>query len=102
MKPAAPATSVLDEVTTWPGISTRRTSRGATAIVFDGHELGHIHRSRGTLDMPLPEDRRAEVLNAGRAKDWFPGWVSKPLANDADEQDGIVLLRQSYDELRTR
>jgi Family of unknown function (DUF5519) len=93
---------VLDEVTTWPGISTRRTSRGAAAIVFDGHELGHIHRSRGTLDMPLPDDRRAEVLNAGRAKDWFPGWVSKPLANDADEQDGIALLRQSYDELRTR
>jgi hypothetical protein len=54
---------MLDEVTTWPGISTRRTSRGATAIVFDGHELGHVHRSRGTLDMPVADDRRAEVLN---------------------------------------
>jgi hypothetical protein len=35
MKTASPATSVLDEVTTWPGISTRTTSRGATAIVFE-------------------------------------------------------------------
>jgi hypothetical protein len=99
MKTATPATSVLDEVTTWPGISTRRTSRGASAIVFDGHELGHVHRSRGTLDMPLPDVRRAEVLNSARAKEWFSGWVSKPLTTNTDAQDGIALLRESYDEL---
>ena len=52
--------------------------------------------------MPLPDDPRAEALSAGRAKEWFPGWVSKPLANDADAQDAIALLRRSYDELRTR
>ena len=52
--------------------------------------------------MPLPDDRRAEVLNAGRAKEWFPGWVSKPVANDTAAQDGIALLRQSYDELHTQ
>ena len=102
MKTASPATSVLDEVTTWPGISTRRTSRGATAILFDSHELGHVHPSRGTLDMPLPDDRRAQVLNAARAQEWFPGWISKRLANDADAQDGIALLRDSYNELQAR
>jgi hypothetical protein len=52
--------------------------------------------------MPLPDNRRAEVLHAARAKKWFPGWVSKPLANDADAHDGIALLRESYDELHTR
>ena len=56
--------------------------------------------NRGTLDMPLPDDKRTEMLNAGRAKECYPGWVSKPLANDADAQDGIALLRRSYDELR--
>ncbi len=35
----SPATSVLEEVTSWPGISTRTTSRGAAAIVFEGHKL---------------------------------------------------------------
>jgi len=69
MKTASPATSVLEEVTTWPGIRTRTTSRGATAIVFERHELGHVHPNRGTLDMPLPDDRRAQVLNAARAKE---------------------------------
>jgi Luciferase len=82
------ATSVLDEVTTWPGISTRTTSRGATAIVFEGHELGDVHPNRGTLDMPLPEDRRTEVLNGGQAKEWFPGWVSKPLATTQTHRTG--------------
>jgi hypothetical protein len=42
------------------------------------------------------------VLAAGRATEWFSNWVSKPLASDADAQDGITLLRESYDELRPR
>jgi hypothetical protein len=50
----------------------------------------------------LADDRRAKVLNARRAKEWFSGWVSKPLANNADAQDGIALLRESYDELRVQ
>ena len=70
--------------------------------MFDGHELGHLHPDRGTLDMPLADDRRAEVLNAARASEWFSGWVSKPLRDDAAAQDGIALLRGSYDELRAR
>ena len=102
MKSAAPAASVLDEVTTWPGVSTEPTSRGATAIVFEGHQLGHLHRGRRTLDFPLSDDRRTEVLKAARANEWFPGWVSKPLATDADAKDAIALLRQSYDELRAQ
>jgi hypothetical protein len=100
MKTTSPAMSVLDEVATWTGISTQPTPRRSTPIVFDGHELGHVHPDRGTLDMPLPDNRRAEVLNTGRAKQWFSGWVSKPLVNHADAQDGTALLRQSYDELQ--
>jgi len=102
MKNTSLATSVLDEVTSWPGISTQLTPGAPPRFVFDGHELGHLHPDRGTLDMPLADDRRAEVLNAGRAREWFSGWVSKPLNDDADAQDGIVLLRASYDELHTR
>lgn len=100
MNPASLPASVLDEVATWPGVSTQTTPRGATAIVFEGHELGHVHSDRGALDLPLPDDRRAEVLNAPRASEWFSNWVSKPLADDGDADDGIALLRESYDELR--
>ena len=100
MNPTSPAATVLDEVGTWAGISTKPTARGATAILFEGHELGHVHVNRGTLDLPLPADRRAQVLEAGRAKEWFPGWVSKQLASRADADDAIALLRESYDALR--
>jgi hypothetical protein len=95
-----PPASVIDEVATWPGVTTRTTPRGATAIVFDGHEVGHVHLDRATLDLPLPDDRRAEVLAAARAKEWYSNWVSKPLSDEADAKDGIALLRQSYDDLR--
>lgn len=98
--PDSPPASVLDEVAKWPGVSTERTPRGATAIKFEGHELGHLHSDRRTLDLPLPENRRAEVLDAARAKEWYSNWVSKPLTNDGDADDGIALLRESYDELR--
>jgi hypothetical protein len=99
MNPTSPAATVLDEVATWAGITTQPTPRGATAIVFEGHELGHVHANRGTLDLPLPADRRAQVLEAGRAKEWFSGWVTKQLASRADAVDGIALLRESYDAL---
>jgi hypothetical protein len=99
MTATSPTTSVLDEVITWPGIDTQPTPRGATAIVLDGQELGHVHPDRRTLDMPLSPDRREQVLAAKRAKQWFSNYVNKPLKTDADAQDAIALLRESYDEL---
>jgi len=100
VNPTSPAATVLDEVATWAGITTQPTARGATAILFEGHELGHVHANRGTLDLPLPAKRHAQVLAAGRAEKWFSGWVTKQLANSADADDGIALLRESYDALR--
>jgi Family of unknown function (DUF5519) len=100
MNPTSPIATVLDQVATSAGITTQPTPRGATAVLFDGHELGHVHASRGTLDLPLPANRRAQVLEAGRAKEWFSGWVSKQIASRADADDGIALLRESYDALR--
>jgi hypothetical protein len=87
MNLTAPATSVIDEVRTWCGVSTRPPPRGATAIVFEGHEFGHVHADRGTLDLPLSAGRRAKVLAAARAREWFENWVTKRLANDGDAED---------------
>ena len=70
--------------------------------MVEGHEIGHVHADRGTLDLPLPDDRRAEVLKAARAKEWYANWVSKPLATDRDAADASALLRESYDALRAR
>ena len=100
MKASSPAETILDEVATWTGITTKPTPRGATAIMFEGHELGHVHPDRSTLDLPLPADRRAQVLEAGLAKKWFSNWVSKHLVSRADAEDAIALLRERYDTMR--
>ena len=39
------------------------------------------------------------MLETTRAKEWFSDWVSKPLTHEEDAQDGLALLRESYDEL---
>lgn len=96
-----PAASILETVAGWPGVTTRLTPRGSTAIVFADNELGHVHLDRATLDMPVGMTRRARIVNEGRAKEWFSDWVTKPLASDADVADGLLLLRESYDDQRT-
>jgi hypothetical protein len=58
-------------------------------------ELGHVHADGSTLDPPLPADRRAHVVEAGRAKDWFSNWVTKQLGSRADADDGIALLTEA-------
>ena len=102
MNSTSPATSVFDEVRTWPGVSTRPTPRGSTAIVFEGDELGHVHADRGTLDLPLSDDRRAKVLAAARAKEWFENWVTTdPVRRQAGasfnvDDDDLAVGRNQY------
>ena len=97
-----PAATVHQAPPPRPRVSTRVTSRGATAIFLRGKELAHVHLDRATLDKPVGDERRARILEEGRAKKWFSGWVSKRITSDADAADGLALLRESYDEQRTR
>lgn len=98
--PQRSAASILETAATWPGITTRVTPRGATAIVLRDKELARVHLDRATLDLPVGDERRARILNEGRANEWFSGWVSKPITSNADAADGLALLRESYDEQR--
>jgi hypothetical protein len=104
MPSASPIASVLDEVATWPGVRREATRRAAAAVLFANHELGHVHPTAAPSTF-VPDERRAEVLAAGCAKEWFADWVSKPIADAADAadaQDGVALLRERDDELSAR
>ena len=90
------ADSILETVVAWPGITTRLTPRGSTAIVFGDEELGHVHLDRATLDMPVGLERRARIVQQGRAREWVSDWISKSIESDADVTDGLALLRESY------
>ncbi|MDX6442625.1 MAG: hypothetical protein QOE43_2354 [Gaiellaceae bacterium] len=67
---ASLAATVLSEVATWAGITTQPTPRGATAIVFEGHELGHVHSNRGRSTFRcLPTDARKPPCRDRRRRD---------------------------------
>jgi Family of unknown function (DUF5519) len=60
MSTSSSATSVLDEVTTWPGVSIQLTPRDSTPVLVNGHELGHVHptAARSTCHSQRPDARR--------------------------------------------
>src|SRR5690348_2349766 len=61
---------------------------------------GTSTRTAARLTFPSPPTDARKCVEAGRAKEWFSNWVSKRLANDADAQDGLALLRERYDARR--
>ena len=101
MNPTSPARIVLDEVATWADITTQPAPRVATAILFDGNELGPC-TSRGT---PRPSTPRRPTRASARSRTGH-GMVlrlgQQATREPADADDGIALLRESYDALRAR
>jgi len=78
-------------------VSLRQGARRTRGVLLAGRTNASRRAAKAqsyTLDMSVPEERRAQVLEAGRAKEWFSDWVSKTLANDTDGQDGLALLRE--------
>ena len=57
MNPTSPAATVLDEVATWAGITTKPDSRGATAILFEGRDR-RLARRRRVASASQPDGRR--------------------------------------------
>jgi hypothetical protein len=92
---------IIDEVTSWPGVSTAPGRFGALALVHEGRELGHLHGDRSahfsfpkSLWRELREQRRIERHPI------FPdreGPAARPIANEDDVRDVIALMRLNYE-----
>ena len=63
-------------------------------------EIGHIHGDH-LVDLPFPKKVRDEIVAAGRAQPHHilpeTGWVSFYLRQEADVEQAIALLRESYE-----
>ena len=92
---------IIDEVTSWPGMSAAPGSRGELSLKFGKREIGHLHGDR-VLHLGFPKKIWHELKDQGRI-DFHPvfpgkpGYASREIADEADVEDVIALLRLNYD-----
>ena len=97
---------ITDEVTSWPGVEAGPGRRGEFAFRVGRRELGHLHGDHAA-HFAFPKQVWAELFAQGRVVHHpvFPGRegpAARRIADDADVQDVIALLRLNYDRIAER
>jgi hypothetical protein len=91
---------ITEEVTSWPGVEAGPGRRGEFAFRVGKREIGHLHGDHAA-HFSFPKDVWRELLAAGRIGHHpvFPGRegpAARRIANDADVNDVIELMRLNY------
>jgi len=93
-------TRISQAVTSWPEVTVQPHRFGGVEYVIGRREVGHIHGDH-LVDIPFPKKVREEIVAAGRAQPHHvlpeSGWVSFYLRQEADVEQAIALLRESYE-----
>jgi len=92
-------------VLSWPGTQSAPHRYGGVEFRVGRAEIGHLHGSH-LVDIPFPRRVRDELVTAGRARPHHvlpeSGWVSVPIAGEADVEAVIELLKLNYERLAAR
>jgi hypothetical protein len=97
----SPSQRIVDEVTSWPGMSAVPGSRGELSLRLGRREIGHLHGDHAA-HFGFPKDVWGVLRAQGRivphpAFPDQPGWAARRIAGDDDVRDVIALLRLNYD-----
>jgi Luciferase len=96
---------IVDEVTSWPGITTDSGEFGETEFFLEGRAIGHVHGSH-MADIPFPRRLRDQLVAEGRTGPHHvmpdSGWTTKYIRADADADEVVALLRLNYDRITER
>jgi hypothetical protein len=97
---------ITEEVTSWPEVESGPGRRGEFAFRVGRREIGHLHGDHAA-HFSFPKDVWAELFEQGRIGEHpvFPGKIgpaARRIANQADVDDVIALLRLNYDRVTTR
>ena len=92
---------ITREVTSWPGVEAGPGRRGEFAFKVGRREIGHLHGDHAA-HFSFPRDTWAALKEQGRIVDHpvFPGKQgpgARRIADDADVDDVIALMRLNYD-----
>ena len=90
---------LVQEVSSWPEVTTHPHRFGGREFRFKSAEVGHIHTG-GIVDIPFPRPVRDALLADGLAQKhhWVPnsGWITFPVRSEEDASHAAWLLRLSY------
>jgi hypothetical protein len=94
---------ITEEVVSWPGVQAGPGSRGEFAFRVGRRELGHLHGDR-VAHFAFPKPVWHELFAAGRVGfhpvfPERPGFAARDIADDADVEDVIALMRLNYDRM---
>ena len=97
---------IVDEVTSWPGVTAEHGSRGELSLRHGRREIGHLHGDR-VAHFGFPKAVGAELRAQGRIGPHpvFPdklAWGARQLAGEEDVRDVIALMRLNYDRAGVR
>src|SRR6266540_6441190 len=98
--------TIIEEVTSWPGVEAEAADRGELAFKFGRREIGHLHGDHAA-HFSFPKEVWVELREQGRIVDHpvFPGRVgsaARRIEDEADVQDVIRMLRLNYDRVVAR
>ena len=100
---ATASETIVDEVSTWPGIVVDDGELGELAFKVGKREIGHLHGERAA-HFSFPRSVWDELAAEGRIVHHpvFPerrGPAARRIDGDDDVRDVIALLRINYDRL---
>jgi len=98
--------TIVEVVTSWPGITAEAEDRGELSFKLGRREIGHLHGDRAA-HFSFPKPVWAELRGQGRIVPHpvFPdrqGPAARRIDDEADVRDVIALLRLNYDRLAPR
>jgi len=97
---ASASTRIAQVAATWDGVQSRPHRFGGIEFHIGKREIGHLHGDY-LLDIPFPMNVRDTLIASGRVERHHvlphSGWISLHLHRESDVDDGIALLRLSYD-----
>jgi hypothetical protein len=90
----------MQAVSAWEGVESAPHRFGGVEYRIGRREIGHMHGDH-LIDIPFPKKVRDEIVSAGQAEPHHilpeTGWVSFYIREENDVQQGIDLLRRSYE-----
>jgi hypothetical protein len=90
---------VVQQVSSWNGISAEPHRFGGVEFTLEGREVGHIHRN-GMVDIPFNTAIRNALITEGKAEPHHllhdTGWITFYMRSEADVETALWLFKLAY------